>query len=616
MLNKNQIMAVKHFEGPALVLASPGSGKTTVVINRVKELIHSHDISPKDILVITFTKAAAIQMADRFSGLQVPGGKSVSFGTFHSVFFRILRDGGKVRLDDVLKEDEAWNVVKNIIKQNQINTFDEDEYIKDFFSSQSLMKNDLVKLEEFQPKGLSKDEFNLIYKKYQRYKEDNGKLDFDDMLTECYYLLINDDKTLKRWQTRCKFILIDEFQDINKVQYECIKLLSKPQNNLFVVGDDDQSIYKFRGARPEFLLDFEKDFKNVKKIVLDTNYRSTELIIRLGKKIIDNNKVRYTKDVKGTGNKGEVSEFFSADNTMDEAEKIVSKIKVLIRNGTPLKEIAVIYRTNMQATAIARALSKNGISYNLRDNILNVYEHWVAKDIIAYIKLAGDIQDDNSFNKIVNKPRRYITKEMLKNANDKPGSALKNLYADWSLKKYQASELSDLEIHLSQIRKRDPKRAVNYIRNVIGYNDYINEYSSYRKINPDTLMEIADQILDTASESENFNQFIEKVNDLSRDLKENRKNANKLIENAITLTTMHSAKGLEFEAVFIPSVVEGIVPHERGGSKSDIEEERRLFYVAVTRAKSRLCISEVKTLHEKKTKRSRFLEEIGLKTCK
>ena len=208
----------------------------------------------------------------------------------------------------------------------------------------------------------------LFIKNIKGIKEDNGKLDFDDMLTECYYLLINDEKVLKRWQAKCKFILIDEFQDINKVQYECIKLLSKPQNNLFVVGDDDESIYKFRGARPEFLLDFRKILKMFKKIVLDTNYRSTELlIIKLGKKIIDNNKVRYTKDVKGTGNKGEVSEFFSADNTMDEAEKIVSKIKVLIRNGTPLKEIAVIYRTNMQATAIARALSKNGISYNLRD---------------------------------------------------------------------------------------------------------------------------------------------------------------------------------------------------------------------------------------------------------
>ena len=612
-LNEKQKEAVDHFKGPMLVLAGPGSGKTTVVTYRVKNLIEKYSVMPSKILVITFTKAAAIEMSDRFEAMNVLDSKRVTFGTFHALFFRIIRQYYGYKIESIISEDEKWIFLRNIIRESEIETDDEDQYISDFFNEISLMKNELIEISDYTAKNMPDGDFKYLYKKYESYKSRNEKIDFDDMLYICYKILSENSDVLDMWRNRYKYILIDEFQDINKAQYECIKLLASPLNNIFAVGDDDQSIYSFRGARPDFMLDFENNFKNARKVVLNINYRSTNSIINLSQRVIKHNKDRYEKKIEGTDRKGKIAILLKSENTSKEAELISQKIQRLNDNGLPLSEIAVIYRTNMQGGIFARCFNDRKIPYNLKDSILNIYEHFIAKDIIAYMQFSKDITRNSDFIRIVNKPKRYISKDTINEAQKLTGPLIKTIYQLPTLKTYQEKRIDELLTHVYQIRKRKPYEAVKYIRNIVSYDEYLEDYSEYRKTNILALKEIADEILDAAKDKETFEEFFEYINELSEKIKDDKKNSGKSLENAVTLSTMHSAKGLEFDTVFIPTVVEEVVPHEKSKTKEEIEEERRLFYVGVTRAKNRLYISEVSERHDKKTKRSRFITELGVK---
>lgn len=612
-LNEKQKEAVDHFKGPMLVLAGPGSGKTTVVTYRVKNLIEKYSVMPSKILVITFTKAAATEMSDRFEAMNVLDSKRVTFGTFHALFFRIIRQYCGYKIESIISEDEKWNFLRNIIRESEIETDDEDQYISDFFTEISLMKNELIEISDYTAQNMPDDDFKYLYKKYENYKSRNEKIDFDDMLYICYKILSENSDVLDMWRSRYKYILIDEFQDINKAQYECIKMLASPLNNIFAVGDDDQSIYSFRGARPDFMLDFENNFKDAKKVVLNINYRSTNSIINLSQRVIKHNKDRYEKKIEGTDRKGKIAILLKSDNTSKEAELISQKIQRLNDNGLPLSEIAVIYRTNMQGGIFARCFNDRKIPYNLKDSILNIYEHFITKDIIAYMQFSKDITRNSDFIRIVNKPKRYISKDTINEAQRLTGPLIKTIYQLPTLKTYQEKRIDELLTHVYQIRKRKPYEAVKYIRNIVSYDEYLEDYSEYRKTNILALKEIADEILDAAKDKETFEEFFEYINELSEKIKDDKKNSGKSLENAVTLSTMHSAKGLEFDTVFIPTVVEEVVPHEKSKTKEEIEEERRLFYVGVTRAKNRLYISEVLERHDKKTKRSRFITELGVK---
>lgn len=613
-LNESQKIAVGHFKGPMLVLAGPGSGKTTVVIHRVKNLIQKHGVAPANILVITFTKAAAVEMETRFYALGVQADRGVTFGTFHSLFFRILRQAYGYDVKQIIAEEEKWTVLRTIIREMELEINDEEEYIKSFLSELSVMKNNLIELRNYNSINFPVNEFKQIYKKYDAYKERTQKLDFDDMLTQCYELLKFDETVLKKWQNKFQYLLVDEYQDINRVQYECIKLLSQPENNLFVVGDDDQSIYRFRGAKPEFLLQFPKEY-NAKTVLLNVNYRSSDVIIRLGAKIIGNNKKRFEKEMTGTEKAGCSAVFFSEEDFSKEAAAVAKKITRLLKKGIPHEEIAVIFRTNLQAGSIARALLDAGIPYYLKDTIANLYEHWITQDFIAYLMLAVQNENNGAFLKILNKPKRYISKDFIKQVSKKStGSLLEAMLVDDELKKWQARHLIDLKQHLVQIKKRKPYEAIKYIRNVVGYDEYIAEYAKFRKMNPLALKEIASEIMDAAKEIETVEGYLERLKTLSQEMKENKKRSAKPAEHAVTVSTMHSAKGLEFEAVFIPGIVEGILPHEKSVTPEEVEEERRLLYVGITRAKQFLYLSEYKTRFEKNTARSRFLQELGIKT--
>lgn len=606
-LNTAQQKAVCHETGPMLVLAGPGSGKTTVLLCRISRLLERGLAKPQEILALTFSKAAAEEMKSRFENLN--GASGVSFGTFHSIFFRILRSRYGWNVEQIFQEEERRNILRNSIEAEKWDIPDLEEYISQFFSQLSLMNSELEQPNRFTPVGMPVEEFRKLYRAYEGYKERHEKLDFDDMLTQCYQLLREDAAVREYWQRKYKFILVDEFQDVNQAQFACLQILAEKHQNLFVVGDDDQSIYAFRGARPDFLLRFPTLYPAAKKVTLNTNYRSTERIVNLAERVIGNNEVRFVKNMKGIGEAGDKVTFFLAEDAAKEAAHIAEKIGRLLDEGVPLTEIAVIYRTNLQGGAFARELYKRGIPYNLRDNSGNVYEHWVAKDLLAYLLLAENEESDSALRRILNKPKRYIGKDLLAEAETMPYTLLRSFFVCPSLKGWQEENLENLRIDLNQIRKRTPYDALKYIRKVIGYDEYLEEFAAYRRTSAQVLQEIADEIMETAKDCADVRSFREQLERLSLQMKEqSRKKGQK--RNGVALMTMHGAKGLEFRAVFLPSLVEGIVPHEKG--MDTVAEERRLFYVAMTRASEKLCLSAILQRYEKERKPSRFLAEMGL----
>ena len=606
-LNTAQQRAVCHETGPMLVLAGPGSGKTTVLLCRISRLLERGLAKPQEILALTFSKAAAEEMKSRFENLN--GASGVSFGTFHSIFFRILRSRYGWNVEQIFQEEERRSVLRNSIEAEKWDIPDLEEYISQFFSQLSLMNSELEQPNRFTPTGMPVEEFRKLYRAYEGYKERHEKLDFDDMLTQCYQLLREDAAVREYWQRKYKFILVDEFQDVNQAQFACLQILAEKHQNLFVVGDDDQSIYAFRGARPDFLLHFPTLYPAAKKVTLNTNYRSTERIVNLAERVIGNNEVRFVKNMKGIGEAGDKVTFFLAEDAAKEAAHIAEKIGRLLDEGVPLTEIAVIYRTNLQGGAFARELYKRGIPYDLRDNSGNVYEHWVAKDLLAYLLLAENEESDSALRRILNKPKRYIGKDLLAEAEAMPYTLLRSFFVCPSLKGWQEENLENLRIDLNQIRKRTPYDALKYIRKVIGYDEYLEEFAAYRRTSAQVLQEIADEIMETAKDCADVRSFREQLERLSLQMKEqSRKKGQK--RNGVALMTMHGAKGLEFRAVFLPSLVEGIVPHEKG--MDTVAEERRLFYVAMTRASEKLCLSAILQRYEKERKPSRFLAEMGL----
>ena len=606
-LNTAQQKAVCHETGPMLVLAGPGSGKTTVLLCRISRLLERGLAKPQEILALTFSKAAAEEMKSRFENLN--GASGVSFGTFHSIFFRILRSRYGWNVEQIFQEEERRSILRNSIEAEKWDIPDLEEYISQFFSQLSLMNSELEQPNRFTPVGMPVEEFRKLYRAYEGYKERHEKLDFDDMLTQCYQLLRENAAVREYWQRKYKFILVDEFQDVNQAQFACLQILAEKHQNLFVVGDDDQSIYAFRGARPDFLLHFPTLYPAAKKVTLNTNYRSTERIVNLAERVIGNNEVRFAKHMKGMGEEGDKVTFFLAEDAASEAAHIGEKIGRLLDEGVPLTEIAVIYRTNLQGGAFARELYKRGIPYDLRDNSGNVYEHWVAKDLLAYLLLAENEESDSALRRILNKPKRYIGKDLLAEAEAMPYTLLRSFFVCPSLKGWQEENLENLRIDLNQIRKRTPYDALKYIRKVIGYDEYLEEFAAYRRTSAQVLQEIADEIMETAKDCADVRSFREQLERLSLQMTEqSRKKGQKRI--GVALMTMHGAKGLEFRAVFLPSLVEGIVPHEKG--MDTVAEERRLFYVAMTRASEKLCLSAILQRYEKERKPSRFLAEMGL----
>lgn len=610
-LNSGQQEAVKHIQGPLLVLSGPGSGKTTAITERLVYMTEKCGINPRDILTITFTKAAAIEMENRYAS--AGGRRGVTFSTFHALFFRILREHFHYDIGMLITENEKRRFLSSTVESYGIETDDIDQTVDSFFLNYGLVKNDLQNPKEFEPKEMIKEEFFALYKIYEAHKERNEKIDFDDMMYNCYSLLINDKAVLNKWRKKYKYILIDEFQDINKAQYECIKMLAYPENNIFAVGDDDQSIYSFRGARPDFMQDFAREYKGCSKVYLDINYRSTEQIIALSEKLISKNKIRFNKSIKGTGRQGAVPAFFYCVDEKEEADRIVDTICTLHdKKGVLYKDMAVIYRNNLASNPYARRFVSRGIPYFLKDNTYDVYDHWIAKDICAYVDFINDTSNDEAFERIINRPSRRVSKRVIEQAKRMGMSTFYGVMNSDMLGKKGREELEQLYNDIQAARKLSGRKQAEFIYKYLGYNKYIDDYAAYKRCSSVFLKQIAGEVLSIAAE-------LDDLRGLRRLLADYKfKIASAPVpdkdDDAVTLTTMHSAKGLEFGTVFIPSLVETIVPHGSPKIDTEVEEERRLFYVAVTRAKSRLILSAFSSMgYSTEVKLSRFLGELGIR---
>jgi DNA helicase II / ATP-dependent DNA helicase PcrA len=608
--NHQQRMAVEHVDHPCLVLAGPGSGKTTVITHRTKKLIEEEGISPSNILVITFTKAAAMEMQQRF--LQLMGGKRlpVSFGTFHAVYFQILKYAYNYRAENIIREEKKYEILRNIVHKTELDISDENEFVANLISEISNVKGEMLDVAYYYSKNCPEEVFKKIFREYNDTLIRANLIDFDDMLVMCYELLTKRKDILKLWQDKYRYILIDEFQDINRVQYEVIRLLAKPQDNLFIVGDDDQSIYRFRGARPEIMLNFEKDYPETKKIILDTNYRSTPEIVAAAGKLIRNNKKRFEKQIRAERENGSKPVILPFDNVYKECNYILEEIEQLIAKGLTYQDMAVLYRTNTNPRTLLEKLMEHNIPFCMKDVIPNLYDHFIAKDIIAYINAAVDFREKGVMKRgdmlrLINRPKRYISRDVFPRAEVNLED-VKRFYQD---KGYVLERISKLEYDLAMIRNMNPYAAIQYIRHGIGYEEYLTEYAEYRRMKPEELYDVLEELSEAAKPYKTYREWFKKIEEYGEELKKQARERQEK-KDGITLATMHSSKGLEYRAVFIIDANETITPHKKALLPEDIEEERRLFYVAVTRAKDWLYICHCRERYGKETDVSRFVEEM------
>jgi DNA helicase-2/ATP-dependent DNA helicase PcrA len=605
-LNEAQKEAIVHHKGPMLVLAGPGSGKTLVIIRRTQYLIEQYGVNPGQILVITFTKAAANEMQERSERLMKTDKTQVNFGTFHAIFFKILRYAYNYNVSNIISEEERYRVLREIVLSLQMEIEDEKEFLEGIAGEISLVKTENMELTNYYSMNCSEENFQKIYSEYNRKLENSNKIDFDDMLVLCYDLLKQRPDILSMWQKKYQYILIDEFQDINRIQFEIIRMLANVEKNLFVVGDDDQSIYRFRGAKPEIMLSFEALYPKLKKVILGINYRSKKSIVDGALRVVANNKKRFDKEIVAFKETGKAIDVQNFKDLPDENQAVIDGITEYRKLGVQYSQIAVLYRTNTQPGALCNKLMEYNIPFKMRDAIPNIYEHWIAKDLITYIKLAMGSMERGLFLQIINRPKRYISRECF----TEPLVSFETLRQYYEDKAYVVERIEKLEYDLTLLKRTNPFAAINYIRRAIGYDDYLKEYADYRRIKVDELYDILGELQETAREFKTYEEWFRHMEDFKQGLLEQANRQNQKDVDGVMMTTFHAAKGLEFEVVYIIDANEGITPHKKAVVVEDVEEERRMFYVAMTRAKEHLHVFSVKQRYNKDLFCSRFVGEL------
>ena len=605
--SSNQKKAIEHGAGPLMVLAGPGSGKTFVITHRIKYLIEGPGINPAHILVVTFSRAAAKEMKDRFEKLCKKS--PVTFGTFHSVFFNLLKTAYGFTSEQIASDELRYTLIKELIKRNSIENEDINTLAGNLLNEIALVKQDNISIKNYYSNSISSDTFKKIYSDYESELEARGKLDFEDMLSLTYELLSERSDILKAVQNRYRYILVDEFQDINFLQYNIIKLMAGEKQNITVVGDDDQSIYRFRGARPEIMLGFERDFRNVKKVFLDINFRSSTQIVNASTKLISFNSKRFPKSFKAKNGDGAPVSLIEFKNPFLEVNSIIKDIKDYIKSGQDINNIAVLYRTNLSPRLLIERLMRNNIPFTIRDAIPNLFDHWVAKDIISYIKLAINMGDKSDLLRISNKPNRYISRDSLSSSR----ANIETLFDYYDDKSYMIKRIVELREHLRTIKNLKPATALRYIRNVVGYDEYIEEYCDMNGVESDDCYSILGDLENSAAEYNTFNNWFVHMDEYKDELIEARKKSNEN-DKGVRLMTFHSSKGLEFDIVYIIDVNEGSVPYKKAKGVDEIEEERRMFYVAMTRARKKLFICYCVENFGKSIGKSDFVIELSSKS--
>mgnify|MGYP003585081571 FL=1 len=593
--NPAQRTAIAHTDGPAMVLAGPGSGKTFVIVQRIRFLIESAHIDPQTILVITFTKAAALEMQSRFLKLTDQNYPEVHFGTFHSVFYQIIRLSLSGTRLELITEKEKYHILQHILKELAQNyqyagkTEDAEnlnasaDVIREILSEISRIKNDgrtPAQCDETHP---MKKYFEQIFPAYQKMMKELGKIDFDDMMTDCLSLLKRNPALLEKWRSVFRYILIDEYQDINLLQFQIIQLLAAPHNNLFIVGDDDQSIYGFRGSRPDIMLNFRSFYPDAKSVFLGINYRSCPEILQVSAAVIAENKIRFQKEmVAGETQQSGAFALTSYPSRQLEYTDIIRHLKAApeAQSGS-----AILFRTNAEAAAAAEMLAEAGLPFQSREQLKSPYEDPVIEDLLMYLKFACEAPKRQYLFRIMNKPVRYIRRESIPAERVLQNDMLRYYHAQPSMQHTIRKMFRDFEM-LQHLR---PSLAIRYIRFETGYEAFVMQQQ--KGAARTELKEKMDQFQKKAGDYMDSRSFLRAIEEAKENFADNIQDRPK--KTGVHLMTLHAAKGLEFDTVYLPDLNEGIIPNRKSVTDTQIEEERRMLYVGMTRAKQALCMSYI-----------------------
>ena len=599
-LDINQKNAVYIKEKNVLVVASPGSGKTTVIINRVNHLIEDLKINEGNIIVITFTRAAADNMRNRYKSI-FKKEKAPFYGTFHGLFYKILlREGYDIKIMDGGK---GHAIIKSVLSRY----FDDvnDDKVREVMNNISMFKTSLCTIDEFKS-TVSKDIFLECLKVYESSKEREGLWDFDDLSVTVLKLFTENKRVLEKYRRMFKYILVDEFQDCDNIQVSFLLLMNK-DNELFAVGDEDQCIYSFRGSKPEYMVNFHETFKNGVKVKLLTNYRSKNNIVEVSKRLIDKNENRNEKEIISYCDSHGIVHYSTPYNEYMQGEEIAKYIKENYQ-GT-YADNAVLYRTNMESRSMIDILTKRKIPFVLLDKGYNFFNHFICKDLINYLKLSIDQYDKNAFAWIINKPFRYISKENLGyiNSYQEHKSPFDILINKKDMPPFQCKKIDDLRKEILYLNKMSLGSAIQYIISTMGYIDYLREYANKYGQSLDDLEDVLEEFKGAAEGFKTITEFLIHVNNVEEQIE-----SSKAVEDGVILSTIHGVKGMEFNNVYIINCNEEVIPH-KSSMEENIEEERRLFYVAITRAINNLYVFSPKTMRGKFRETSRFIAESHLK---
>ncbi len=605
-INESQKIAIYHGEGPMLVLAGPGSGKTFVITRRIKHLIESNLAKSNQILVITFTKAAALEMKERTLSF-FPKAEQATFATFHSIFFQILKKSQFFSEYTIATEQDKRNIVRTILFKTNTSMVEMEAFITKFLKEISFLKNTQVNIElsqEIKSGCMELEQFQDLYRAYQAEMKHHQKMDFDDIIRNCYVLLSVHPEIANLWKNKFKYLLVDEFQDTNEIQYRVLRLLVGINENLFVVGDDDQSIYGFRGSKPDYMKQILVDFPKAKQVFLDKNYRSTKSIVAIAQKSISNNKNRFDKKMEANNEMESPIGYLNYKNRAEQAKSIVEMIK---KQTTPYNEVAILFRTLDKAFLICELLRQENIPVAMKERSNNIYENKIFLELLAYLRFAFGEKKRQLFLQFMNHPMRYLSRSILTNEDVIIDDLISGVMED----SLPFESLKRLKRDFEWIRELDCYGGVHYIFHAMGYWNYLMEETQGDVQKVEDLKLLYEEILTIARAFSDVPNWLRSINEITKMNSKNTKEASIEHSKGIQIMTYHASKGLEFETVFLPDLNKYVVPHRKAVSEEEIEEERRMFYVAMTRAKQMLyLLSVVPEETKEKGNRSLFLEEL------
>ena len=595
--NEAQEKAISNIYGPVIIISCPGSGKTTTLVRRIKNII-DHGNDPRKILMVTFANDAAKEMSEKYKSMYGES-EGINFSTIHALSLNILRIEKGYGNESIIQEREKLDFLTQLLKTNpQVN--DAWELAKAIATEISNIKNNYINPRTYNSTNVEKKYFLNLYMSYEKYKKYKGLIDFDDMIIEAEQLLEFDKNIRTRWQNRFDFIQCDEYQDTNGVQRDILYILAEKHKNLCVVGDDDQSIYRFRGANPSIMRNFEKDFKNAVRINMSTNYRSTKNIVRIANTCIKRNNDRFEKDFisfrgKEKGEKGEVVYSFQKTKA-DEIERLVQKIEERHKDGVDYKDMAVLFRTNKQANLIVEALEHKEIPYYSPDRVNSIFDSWIFDDIKTYTELSLGENTKENLMRILNHPNRYLQSKRFENIE----YSLRGLKYALKYMERQNTPRWQIEAAEESVEKLYKHFGSGVIKNTsspdlifegleaVKYQKYLEDSAKFRKEEPDFYKEDFNYLKATAKRFKTVGDWL---NYAKKDIYLAKTRSKKKDENGVSIMTMHASKGLEWNSVFLTGISKGTVPSIKAITKGDLEEERRIFYVAMTRARDYLYIT-------------------------